>query len=413
MKITSRPLKVDGHIQAPASKSAAQRAIAIASLAEGNSWIMKPGEADDVMAAIAICRTMGATIRQEGEDLNITGGLEPPTNPLHCRESGLSVRMFAGIASIFDEEIEMTGHGSLLNRPMEVVATSLQALGVRCQTTSGKLPFSIQGPLKGGQVDIDGSMSSQVLTGILIAAPFARNELCLHVSHLKSKPYIDLTMDIMKTFGVETTNEDYQRFTVPARQTYRACRFTVEGDWSGAAFLLVAGAIAGEVTVTNLHADSSQGDKRVIEALHAAGARVEWRADGFVASKSSLHAFSFDATDCPDLFPPLVSLATHCEGTSQITGVSRLRAKESDRAATLRDVFARMGIDIWLEQDTMFVKGGQPKAATVSSHGDHRIAMAAAVTALNGEGPVSIEQAEAVNKSYPGFFNELAKITHP
>jgi len=411
MKNKSLPSEVDGHIQAPPSKSAAQRAIAIAGLAAGTSVITRPGEADDVMAAAEICRTLGASVEQKSGNLHIKGGIHPPAVPLHCRESGLSIRMFAGIASIFSEEVQMTGQGSLLKRPMEVVAASLQALGVHCKTTAGKLPLYIRGPIKGGKVSIDGSLSSQVLTGILIAAPYAKKELTLHVSQLKSKPYIDLTMDVMKAFGVETINEDHQRFTIPPGQFYKACRFTVEGDWSGAAFLLVAGAIAGKVVVNNLNPGSFQGDKRILDALKASGAMVNVTGEGIRVENNKLNAFSFDATDCPDLFPPLAALAAHCHGTSRISGVSRLRAKESDRAATLMDIFSKMGIFIRLEQDTMLVEGGKPQAATVESHGDHRIAMAAAVTALNATGPVHIEGAEAVNKSYPGFFNDLANIT--
>ena len=402
---------VDGRIQAPPSKSAAQRAIAIASLAAGTSVITRPGESDDVMAAADICRTLGALVKHDGEDLLIQGGVHQPSSPLHCRESGLSIRMFSGIASIFSEEVQMTGQGSLLNRPMEIVASSLQALGVHCETTDGKPPIGIRGPIRGGKVSIDGSLSSQVLTGILIASPFAEKELCLSVSGLKSKPYIDLTTGIMKAFGVETINEDYRRFTTPSGQVYKACRFITEGDWSGAAFMLVAGAIAGQVVVENLNPGSFQGDKRILDALRASGASVEVTNRDIRASKQKLKAFSFDATDCPDLFPPLAALAAYCHGTSRISGVSRLRAKESDRAATLTDIFSRMGISIRLEQDTMLVEGGKPKAAVVESHGDHRIAMAAAVAALGGSGPVTIEGAKAVNKSYPGFFNDLKKIT--
>ncbi|MFP4065442.1 MAG: 3-phosphoshikimate 1-carboxyvinyltransferase [Bacteroidales bacterium] len=411
MKKKSLPSVVEGYIQAPPSKSAAQRAIAIATLAKGTSIIVRPGAADDVMAAMDVSRKLGASVKEVGEDVHITGGIHPPEAPLHCRESGLSIRMFSGIASLFSEEVQMTGQGSLLARPMEVVAASLQAVGVHCITTDGKLPLYIRGPIKGGKVSIDGSLSSQALTGILIAAPYAKEELSLHVSQLKSKPYIDLTINVMKAFGVETINEDYRHFTIPPGQFYKACGFTTEGDWSGAAFLLVAGAIAGKVVVDNLIPGSFQGDKRILDALKSSGARVKGTGEGFCVERNKLNAFAFDATDCPDLFPPLAALAAHCQGISRIRGVSRLRAKESDRAATLKDIFAKMGITIRLEKDSMLVEGGKPKAASVSSHGDHRIAMAAAVTALAGTGPVIIEGAEAVNKSYPGFFNDLETIT--
>ncbi len=410
MTETSRPSPVRGSIQAPPSKSAAQRAIAIAGMANGNSRIINPGKSDDVLAAIDVCQKLGASVHRDGDLLHVTGGIRPPGVPLNCGESGLSFRMFAGIVSTFSEEVCMTGQGSLLNRPMEATAKSLQALGVQCTTTKGKLPLYLKGPLKGGHVHIDGSQGSQVLTGILLAAPLAKSDLHLHVDQLKSKPYIDLTIDVMKKFGVETVHADYQYFFVRPGQTYNASAFHVEGDWSGASFFLVAGAIAGEVVVENLRMESTQGDKRVLEALEASGAELSFTTGGIRAAKSELNSFSFDATDCPDLFPPLVALAAHCNGTSKIKGVGRLQSKESDRAASLTDVFSAMGTDIRVGQDIMYIKGGKPGPGRVHSHGDHRIAMAAAVSALSGQGPVIIEQAEAVNKSYPGFFDVLAQI---
>lgn len=410
MTETSRPSPVRGSIQAPPSKSVAQRAIAIASMANGKSLIINPGDSDDVLAAIDVCQKLGASVYQDGGLLHVTGGISPPRVPLICGESGLSIRMFAGIASTFSEEICMTGQGSLMKRPMKATADALQALGVQCATTRGKLPLFLKGPIKGGQVHIDCSQGSQVLTGILLAAPLAKNDLHLHVHHLTSKPYIDLTIDMMQKFGVEITCDAYHYFFISSGQTYQACTFQAEGDWSGAAFFLVAGAIAGEVAVDNLRMDSIQGDKRILEALKASGALLSHGESGIRAEKGNLHAFSFDASDCPDLFPPLVALAAHCSGTSRIQGVHRLRSKESDRATSLTEVFSNMGVDIRVEQDTMCIKGRKPGPARVHSHGDHRIAMAAAISALGGEGPVIIAQAEAVNKSYPGFFDDLARI---
>ncbi len=406
----STPSSVSGHIKAPPSKSVAQRAIAIASITNGNSRIINPGESDDVLAAIDVSRKLGAAVHWDNETLHVKGGIRTPGEPLNCGESGLSFRMFSGIASTFSDEVCMTGHGSLLNRPMEATAKSLQALGVQCTTNRGKPPLYLKGPVKGGHVHIDGSQGSQVLTGILLAAPLAENELHLHVHHLKSKPYIDMTIDMMQKFGANIIREDYSYFFIPSGQAYEACTFHVEGDWSGAAFFLVAGAIAGQVLVENLQTDSTQGDKRILEALKASGAVLSFPAGGIRVAKGELKAFSFDATDCPDLFPPLVALAAHCSGTSRISGVNRLQSKESNRAASLTDVFSNMGVDIWVEEDTMCIKGGKPGSARVHSHGDHRIAMAAAVSALSGEGPVSIAQAEAVNKSYPNFFDDLANI---
>ncbi len=410
MKKKILPSAVNGLLQAPPSKSVAQRAIAMAAMADGVSEIINPGNCDDVLAAIDVCKTLGADIRRQGEDLLIRGGIRKPDSPLFCGESGLGMRMFAGIAASFTENVILTGTGSLLKRPMQVVVESLKPLGVSCTTSEGYPPIGVKGPLKGGKVNIDGTSGSQVLTGILMASPYAMSDTLLTVNGLKSKPYIDLTLEVMHAFGVEVSNDNYANFFIPNSQQYKACRFRVEGDWSGAAFMLVAGAIAGKVTLTGLNPRSLQADKKIVEVLKLAGARLVQESGKITTEKTDMKGFTFDATDCPDLFPPLVSLAAHCSGTSRISGIHRLRTKESDRAASLMETFGKMGIEIDLEGDCMIVEGGTIHPAEIHSHGDHRIAMAGAVAALAGSGAICIEGAESVNKSYPGFFNDLAKI---
>lgn len=407
------PTAIKGSLRAPASKSVAQRAIAIASLAEGVSVIEYPGTCDDVLSAIRVCRELGARIREEGQTLVVEGGIKAPGQPLGCGESGLGIRMFSGVAATLSDEVVLTGTGSLLERPMHMIQTTLAAVGVQCSTNGGKLPLTVRGPIRGGEATIDGSQSSQALTGLLIAAPFAGSDLVLQVSNLKSREYIDTTISVMRSFGVKVLNQHYERFVIPADQAYAPANFRVEGDWSGAAFLLVAGAIAGQVTVSNLAKESTQPDRNILLALKAAGADVRQDDQVVETAKRPLRAFEFDATHCPDLFPPLAALAANCEGTSTIRGVGRLRSKESDRAATIMDVFGKMGIHVSMHDDTMTITGGSLKQASIQSHGDHRIAMAGAIAALNADGPVRIDHAEAVSKSYPGFFHELETISNP
>lgn len=410
MKHIARPAAISGRLAAPASKSVAQRAIAIASMAGGRSVVEHPGTCDDVLAAIGVCRSLGAVIGEKGDTLLIDGGIRPPAQPLHCGESGLGIRMFSGLAASFDTEVTLTGTGSLMKRPMHMIESSLQAVGVHCSTTNGRLPLTIRGPIKSGTAIVDGSQGSQTLTGLLIASPTAPGDVVLHVSDLKSKEYIDITIRVMDSFGVEVTNHNYEIFTIRGGQHYRPAHFRVEGDWSGAAFLLVAGAVAGNIRVDNLDPVSAQPDRRILEALHAAGASISLEA-GYVEVKNNpLHGFRFDATHCPDLFPPLAALAANCIGESRITGVSRLRSKESDRAATLMETFTRLGIGITVEGETMIIKGGRIQKGQIDSFGDHRIAMAGTVAALNATGPVTINQAEAVNKSYPGFYKNIETL---
>ena len=411
MTIEITPSTVKGQVQAPASKSVAQRAIAIASLANGASEIFHVGSSDDVQSAIRVCKVLGAEIEQQGEKLTVKGGIQTPSVPLNCGESGLGIRMFSAISALLNEPVTLTGEGSLAERPMQMIEDSLKAAGVQCATQNGILPVVVKGPMKGGIVNVDGSASSQVLTGLLIAAPYALSPVTFRVSDLKSRPYVDITTRMMQDFGVVVENKDYKEFIVPAPQKYMAKSFTVEGDWSGAAFLLVAGAIAGEVTVTNLDFQSAQADKEILTALKNSGAELIVDKESVFVKKAPLRAFRFDATHCPDLFPPLVALAAACDGISQIRGVSRLRSKESDRATALQQEFGKLGLYVSLEGDNMLIKGNSLNGGRIFSHNDHRIAMACAIAGLTASEPVSIDKADAVNKSYPEFFKDLKKIT--
>jgi 3-phosphoshikimate 1-carboxyvinyltransferase len=405
------PKQISGKVKAPASKSVAQRAIAIAALAEGTSRIFSVGDSDDVLAAIRVCRAMGVDLHRHGDDLIIYGGITPGDKVLDCGESGLGIRMFSAISASFSDQITLTGTGSLIKRPMNMIEKSLTSAGVSCRTDNGFLPVVVKGPLPGGMAEIDGSVSSQVLTGLLMAAPYALSPVTLNVDNLRSKPYIDITLKIMKDFGVDVENDDYQTFFIDSPKKYKPTEYNVEGDWSGAAFLLVAGALGGEIVVTNLDVESTQADRAIVQALWDCGARIVSGADYLQVCKRQLKAFEFDATHCPDLFPPLVALAAGCSGTTVLKGVGRLRVKESDRAAALTQEFSKMGLDIRVEDDMMYIKGGQLKGTRVHSHHDHRIAMAAAVAGLLCSGPVIIEDSHAITKSYPAFFEDFSMIS--
>ncbi len=410
MKRLVKPSQVKGNITAPASKSVAQRAIALALLANGTSEIINHGTSDDVKAAIAVCNNFGANISGLDNRLEIKGGITHPNKPICCGESGLGIRMFSVIAATLNQPVILTGVGTLPSRPMKVVEESIKALGASCKTRNGFMPIEVTGPLKGGIARVDGSLSSQVLTGMLMASPLAKSDTTILVDNLQSKPYIDLTIEVMKTFGVEVQNIDYKEFRIKGNQMYTPANFTVKGDWSGAAFLLVAGAIAGSIKVENLNPTSKQADRAIIEALMWAGAKVSIQEQFIEVSKHKLNAFHFDATHCPDLFPPLVALAAHCKGESRILGVSRLYAKESDRAKTLQQEFKKLGIKIEIEGELMRVFGGSVNGGSITSHGDHRIAMACAVAALTANGDVDIDGAECVEKSYPKFFDDLVAV---
>ncbi|TWF37164.1 3-phosphoshikimate 1-carboxyvinyltransferase [Chitinophaga polysaccharea] len=412
MQVTVSPAIIKGTVTANPSKSAMQRAVAAALLAKGTSIIRNPGLSNDCLAALEVAENLGAKIKREHDYFEITSnGVQPFYDEINCGESGLGIRMFTPIASLSSLAITIEGHGSLTTRPMNFFEEVLPQLGVKCSTREGKLPLHIQGPLQPKDITIDGSLSSQFLTGLLMAYGAVAENATITVTDLKSKPYIALTLQLMAHFGVQVEEKNFETFHFGKKQAYNPCDYTVEGDWSGAAFLLVAAAVAGKAEVQHLNVASAQSDKAILEALEKAGAHMMSGVFTVNIEKGGLRAFEIDATDCPDLFPPLVALAANCKGTTKIKGVSRLAHKESDRGVTLQEEFGKMGIQIDLQGDIMLVHGGTGiKGATVHSHNDHRIAMACAVAALTADGPVVIENAEAINKSYPEFYDHLALL---
>jgi 3-phosphoshikimate 1-carboxyvinyltransferase len=411
-----QPGKISGNILAPTSKSSMQRACAAALLNNGKTIIGNPGRSNDDLAALGVIDNLGAKVLQQPtNELHIeSSGVNPVSGEMNCGESGLGIRMFAPIAALSDQEIIINGTGSLLSRPMYFFDEIFPSLGIKIESNHGKLPIKIKGPLKPVDITIDGSLSSQFLTGLLMAyGKAATKPVTITVNNLKSKPYIDLTLQVMKEFGYSVINHQYESFEIhPVNETtHQPKNYLVEGDWSGAAFLLVAGAIAGEITIKGLNVFSSQADKAILRALTMSEAVISIAEDQIVIGPGKLKAFHLDATDCPDLFPPLVALASFCDGTTVIEGVSRLAHKESNRGLTLQEEFGKMGIEITLQDDLMLVKGGTGvNAATVHSHHDHRIAMACAVAALRADGETRIEEAEAINKSYPTFYDDLKKL---
>jgi len=410
MNITIQPSKISGTLQAPASKSFAQRALAAALLADGTTIIRNPSRCNDALAAMQVIQDLGATLEDYGDRLIIHGGLAPKGRTLDFGEAGLGVRLFSSIAALSQEEIILKGTGSLLSRPMSLISEALTALGANCETNNGFLPIKIRGPIKGGEIEVDGSLSSQVLTGLIMALPLAENDSVIRVKSLKSLPYIDMTLSIMDHFGVKVSSSEYKEFRIPGRQSYHPQDYVIEGDWSGAAFLLVAGAIVGNIEVTGLNPHSSQADMEILSALRQTGAKLKISENNIHCSKADLKAFSLDATHCPDLFPPLVALAAHCKGTSRITGVNRLIYKESNRAEALLKEMGKMGVKIQVSGDEMIIQGQtEIQNAIIDSHNDHRIAMAAVVAALPGKVAVEINEADCISKSYPEFYSDMTK----
>ena len=418
MRVIVSPSAPTGSLSAPSSKSSMQRACAAALLHNGTTIIYNAGISNDDKAALNIIQHLGAKVKYDVDKIIIESkGFSAADNIenklISCGESGLSFRMFAPIVALSSGTVILTGSGSLSSRPMKFFDEVFPQLKVNIESNNGFLPLHITGPLQPVNISIDGSLSSQFLTGLLFAfGAAAKEEVTINVNDLKSGPYIDLTLNVMRRFGYNIINKNYRQFLIkPKSDIENVVEYTVEGDWSSASFLLVAGAVSGAVKVFGLDETSAQADKAILSALISCGAVIKKNENFIEVCKADLKSFKFDATDCPDLFPPLAVLAAYCNGTSIITGTHRLIAKESNRAETLKEIFGKMGIEILLLKDEMHIIGGKIKSAVVSSHHDHRIAMAAAIAGLGASGPIEIENAESINKSYPQFYNDLKKLS--
>lgn len=392
-----------------------QRALAAAFLTKETCGILNPGHSNDDLTAMNIIKSLGAKVEMIADELVIVNqDNDAKVSEINCGESGLSIRMFVPIAALSKNSIIVTGEGSLLSRPMDFFDKVLPQLGVTIKSNNGKLPLKIKGPLQPANIEVDGSLSSQYLTGLLMAyAAAGATNVSIKVNDLKSKPYIDLTLEVMRHFGLgNVENRNYGEFYFhPVNKKNVMHNYTVEGDWSGGAFLLVAGAIAGQITVSGLDMTSTQADKIIIDALMAAHADIAIEADGIIVKPADMTAFEFDATDCPDLFPPLAALAVYCNGTSIIKGVARLIHKESNRALTIKMELEKRGVEVELQDDVMMITGQKKLAAAfVDSHNDHRIAMMNAVIGLRAEWATILHNAQAVKKSYPQFFTDLKKL---
>ena len=408
--------RLRGTITPPCSKSYAQRALAAALLATGRTTLRGIELCRDTRSAIAAIEALGATVEIiDDNTIAIEGGFSPRTDRLNVGESGLSARLFTPIAALDNKPMCISGEGTLLHRPMSMMIEPLKELGVKVRDGGGRLPIEVCGPIRGGRVVVDGSMSSQFVTGLLIALPLAGRDTTVEVRGAVSIPYIDMTLDTIERFGVEVMYQegDYSEFFIEGEQSYQAVDYTIESDWSAAAMIMVAAAIAGEqVRITNLSTLSRQADTAICRALERAGASLVIEEDAITVSHRELEAFTFDATHCPDLFPALVALAAAAEGVSTIYGIVRLRGKESDRGEVLKEEYEKLGIEIELdyEENVMRVVGGKVSAAKVDSHDDHRIAMSLAITALRLDEELEITNRECVAKSYPSFFEDLEML---
>ena len=411
MKININPSKIQGKINAPASKSMLIRAIAAGVLSKGTTTIESFTVCNDSQTAVNIAKLLGAEIEICNNKMLIISKNINKIPSFNCRESALCVHIFTPVTALFSDEFIIFGENTLTKRDISSLLQSLNLLGLKCNDTK-YLPVKLIGNLQNGNIKIDGSAGSQTLSGLLMTLPLCKGNSVIDVENLKSKPYIDLTISVLELFNIKIENENYSRFFVKGNQKYQATTINIAGDWSGASCLLAAAAINGEIIVENLNPQSLQADVAMLDVLRLCGANINVENNKIAVKKNQLNAFDFDASDCPDLFPAIVALAANCCGTSKIKGIARLKNKESNRAETLQREFAKLNVKIDLRDDEMYINGGKIISTIVNSQGDHRIAMSLAATAINGNGCTTIENAECVAKSYPDFWKDFVSILH-
>lgn len=403
-------------IRIPSSKSDGQRAVLAAALCEGKSFIYNLGKSDDELKMLEVIQQIGANVKFDASNNSyeiVRTDILPKKASLNVGESGLACRLITCVCAAIGGEFLIEGKGTLKNRSMNFFNVHFNTEKLSAELSiGGRLPIRLSGQLSADSIEVDGSESSQYISGLLMAIPLLNRDVTLIVNNLVSKPYVDMTISTLKSFGI-TIRRTENNFYFNKLSNYLPTSYNVEGDWSSASYWLVASALGVNVSVAGLSLDSKQADKNILVAFSNAGCSVHESQEGLVIDGSNKKSFSFDATECPDLFPSLVAFASFCKGISVIKGVSRLKNKESDRGSVLQLECAKIGIRIDLKGDNMLIHGGENvKGGKIHSHNDHRIAMAFGVIGLLIKEEIVIENPEAVSKSYPVFWEDLLRVKH-
>ena len=410
MRVKVSPSQVAGSIAIPSSKSLAHRAIICASLAQGTSTISNITYSKDIDATIACMEALGATIKKQETSCIITGtNVKKRTMPvsMDCNESGSTLRFLIPLCALSNQKATLMGHGRLMQRPMDVYTKIFDEQQLTFQQTDH---IEVCGPLRSGTYTIRGDISSQFITGLLFALPLLDQESQIAIiPPFESKSYVDLTLQMLRSFGITIHPIDDTHYQIPTHQSYLAGDVRVEGDWSQAAFYTVLGAIQGPLTLKNMNADSLQGDKVVIEAIK----NKTWQQEDLIIDPAPLTGQTIDLADCPDLGPILCVLAAYSQGTTHLIHAQRLRMKESDRIEAMETELRKWGVEISSTYDTITIVGKDTYAkdnVVIHGHNDHRIVMAMTVVGLCARSSCIIDDAQAITKSYPNFFQDIQDI---
>lgn len=406
------PSVIRGTLTPPPSKSAAHRLLIAAALA-GEGRVRGLSLSADMEATLRAVRGLGVSVRLDGDAACFAPA--PPSSspsplPVDCGESGSTLRFLIPLYAARGIPAVFTGHGRLPERPLGVYADCLSPHGVTLSAASG-LPLTVTGRLTGGDFALPGDVSSQFITGLLFALPLCREDSRIRLTTpLESAGYVDMTLQVLRQAGIRVEPLEDGWF-IPGSQTYRPLDTAVESDWSQAAFLLAAGALGGEVTLTGLNPASAQGDREALSLFRRFGAAVEEAPGRIVCRKALLHGIDIDAAQIPDLVPVLAVTAALADGVTHITGAARLRLKESDRLAAVADGIRRLGGRVEEGPDSLTITGVSRLAGgRAEGYNDHRIVMALSMAALGCEAPVTVTDAQSVAKSWPAFFEDYRAI---
>ena len=402
-----------GVLAAPPSKSMAHRAVLCAALADGESRLTGLAHSQDIDATLAAAAALGAQVEAGEGWARIAGAapLQAPAAPVDCCESGSTLRFLIPLAALTGRPVAFTGRGRLMQRPQSVYQELFASQGLRFEQEGDTL--TVAGPLRPGCFSLAGDVSSQFISGLLFALPLLDGDsrLCLKPP-VESRSYIEMTRAAQSRFGVASAWLDEYTLAVPGGQAYRPRDMAIEGDWSQAAFPAALGVLAGDVTVTGLEPGTLQGDAVILDILRRCGGRAEAVTGGVRFQKSALHGTKIDLADCPDLGPILMALGLLCEGETVIANAGRLRLKESDRIAAMEQELRKLGGRIESDGGTVTVRRSvlHAPAGPLWGHNDHRVVMSLTVLAAAAGLPVQIDGAEAVAKSWPGFFAAVRQL---
>ena len=411
----SPPARIGGTVSAPPSKSMAHRAVLCSALAKGTSHIENLEFSKDISATLAAAGQLCARVEAGPADVLVEGlgHFRPVFGPVDCCESGSTLRFLIPLASLTGQSITFVGRGRLMERPQSVYETLYREQNLHFEQANGQL--TVAGSLRSGEYTLAGNVSSQFISGLLFALPLLAGDSTLHlIPPVESRSYIEMTRAAQAAFGVTSHWLDDTTLCIPGGQQYHPRDYIVEGDYSQAAFLAVLGAVKGGITLTGLAAETLQGDAAILDILRRCGAKFTRTEAGLVFEQAPLHGVDIDLADCPDLGPVLMVLGLLCEGTTVIRNAERLRIKESDRIAAMEAELRACGGVLSSEGGTITVQGCKPRLhapeAPLSGHNDHRVVMSLTVLALAADIPLAINEAEAVQKSWPHFFDALKPL---